>query len=161
MSINKHWKDIPEMRGYQASNKGDIKRVANSDKRKDKESSILIQTLSDTGYLRIMVGGSCFRVHRLIASAFHGNKEGHPLVRHLDDVKTNNRPENLKWGTYKENCNDKLKTLHKLKCIRTGNIFEFYNITDWCFSHGRISPSNIGKVLSGKRSVASGFIRFK
>lgn len=48
-------------------------------------------------------------VHRLICSAFHGHRPGAAFeVRHLDGVRSNNRPENLKWGTKKENAVDRI-----------------------------------------------------
>ena len=46
------------------------------------------------------------KVHRLVCEAFHGPApEGQAVVIHLDEDATNNRPENLKWGTQKENMN--------------------------------------------------------
>lgn len=46
------------------------------------------------------------KVHRLVCEAFHGPPpEGKSYVLHLDENALNNRPENLKWGTQKENLN--------------------------------------------------------
>jgi hypothetical protein len=39
------------------------------------------------------------------------NVNQHPLIRHLDGNPKNNRLENLAWGTYKENAQD--RELHK------------------------------------------------
>lgn len=55
------------------------------------------------------------KVHQLVCEAFHGPK---PLpgavVIHLDENALNNRPENLKWGTQKENLNmPKVKAYHR------------------------------------------------
>lgn len=46
------------------------------------------------------------KVHQLVCEAFHGPKpfDG-AVVIHLDENAINNRPENLKWGTQKENMN--------------------------------------------------------
>lgn len=46
------------------------------------------------------------KVHRLVCEAFHGLRpfDG-AVVIHLDENALNNRPENLKWGTQKENLN--------------------------------------------------------
>ena len=47
-----------------------------------------------------------FKVHRLVCEAFHGKPpfDG-AIVLHLDEDPSNNRPENLRWGTRKENQN--------------------------------------------------------
>ncbi|WP_418408046.1 HNH endonuclease signature motif containing protein [Alistipes sp.] len=53
-----------------------------------------------TGYMEI----ASVRVHRIVASAFHGEpptKEH--VVDHIDTNKRNNRPENLRWVTRLEN----------------------------------------------------------
>ena len=53
-----------------------------------------------TGYLEI----ASVRVHRIVATAFHGvppTKEH--VVDHIDTNKRNNRPENLRWVTKLEN----------------------------------------------------------
>lgn len=52
------------------------------------------------------------RVHILVAEAYLSNPNNYPVVMHLDNNKQNNKVENLKWGTIKENTqqahNDKL-----------------------------------------------------
>ena len=49
------------------------------------------------------------RLHRAVALSFHGEPpEDKPLVRHLDGDKTNNREDNLEWGSVAENNADKL-----------------------------------------------------
>lgn len=53
-----------------------------------------------TGYLEI----ASARIHRIVATAFHGDpptKEH--VVDHIDTNKQNNRPENLRWVTRLEN----------------------------------------------------------
>ncbi|ANH83160.1 HNH endonuclease [Niabella ginsenosidivorans] len=53
-----------------------------------------------TGYLEI----ASVRIHRIVATAFHGEpptKEH--VVDHIDTNKQNNRPENLRWVTRLEN----------------------------------------------------------
>lgn len=50
--------------------------------------------------------GKNYKVHRLICEAFHGPApEGKPVVLHLNENSLDNRPENLRWGTQKENLN--------------------------------------------------------
>lgn len=46
------------------------------------------------------------KVHRAVCEAFHGPPPfERAVVIHLDENAHNNRPENLKWGTQKENLN--------------------------------------------------------
>jgi hypothetical protein len=46
------------------------------------------------------------KVHQAVCEAFHGPKPFEKaVVIHLDENALNNRPENLKWGTQKENLN--------------------------------------------------------
>ena len=55
------------------------------------------------------------KVHQAVCEAFHGAKpfDG-AVVIHIDEDGMNNRPENLKWGTQKENLNmPKVKKYHK------------------------------------------------
>ncbi|MFN3795189.1 MAG: HNH endonuclease signature motif containing protein [Chitinophagaceae bacterium] len=53
-----------------------------------------------TGYLEI----ASVRIHRIVASAFHGEPPTREhVVDHIDTNKRNNRPENLRWVTRLEN----------------------------------------------------------
>ena len=46
------------------------------------------------------------KVHRLVCEAFHGEApDGKNIVLHLNEDATDNRAENLRWGTQKENLN--------------------------------------------------------
>ena len=55
---------------------------------------------SKTGYLEI----ATIRVHRIIATAFHGSPPSEDyVVDHIDTNRQNNRPENLRWVTRLEN----------------------------------------------------------
>lgn len=53
-----------------------------------------------------------FRVHKLIAQTFLSNPNNLPVVGHKNNIKTDNRLDNLYWTTYSENTqkavNDKL-----------------------------------------------------
>lgn len=67
-----------------------------------------------TGYLEIASAS----VHRIIATAFHGEpatKEH--VVDHIDTNRHNNRPENLRWVTRLENI-----LLNPITCSRIANI---------------------------------------
>jgi hypothetical protein len=50
--------------------------------------------------------GRSYKIHRLVCEAFHGPAPfSRAVVMHADENSRNNRPENLKWGTQKENLN--------------------------------------------------------
>lgn len=59
-----------------------------------------------TGHLLVGLSNKTFYIHRLVAEAFLPNPEGHPCVLHWDDDPTNNRVENLRWGTQADNMRD-------------------------------------------------------
>lgn len=65
------------------------------------------------GYLaiKLRVNGrkQTFKVHHLVLLAFVGPRPEGMECRHLDGNKTNNRPENLCWGTGTENVADRLR----------------------------------------------------
>lgn len=60
-----------------------------------------------TGYLKVGLTANgistSFSVHRLVAMVYIPNPNNYPIVMHLDDNKTNNKVENLQWGTYSMN----------------------------------------------------------
>lgn len=53
------------------------------------------------------------KLHRLVAEHFIPNPDNLPVVRHLNDVKNDNRIENLAWGTQKDNMKDKFRNGYK------------------------------------------------
>lgn len=60
-----------------------------------------------TGYLRVglRIDGVLHNlsVHRLVATAFLGKPEPGQVINHINEIRTDNRPENLEWVTQKQN----------------------------------------------------------
>jgi len=57
-------------------------------------------------YYKTVYRGKNHKIHRLVCEAFHGAPPADkPIVIHVDEDATNNAPENLRWGTQKENLN--------------------------------------------------------
>lgn len=54
----------------------------------------------------IIYKGKTYKVARLICEAFHGSAPDElPVCMHNDENSANNRPDNLAWGTQKQNLN--------------------------------------------------------
>ncbi len=54
-------------------------------------------------------GTKTIKVHHLVADCFLPPRQQGQEMRHLDGNPTNNRPENLRWGTSKENAQDRAR----------------------------------------------------
>lgn len=67
----------------------------------------LTQQIDKNGYARVSYRNGTASVHRLVCEAFNGPAPfPNAMVLHRDDVKLNNTPTNLRWGTMKENAED-------------------------------------------------------
>lgn len=68
------------------------------------------RSLTAQGYFGVALGTYRRRalVHNLILEAFVGPRPSGMYGRHLNDIKTDNRLENLAWGTPKQNSADSL-----------------------------------------------------
>ena len=70
--------------------------------------------LSSSGYLYI----AHFIIHRAVAELFIPNPENKPCVDHINTDRLDNRAENLRWVTHKENCNNPLTKKHYSEASR-------------------------------------------
>ena len=110
------WKPIKDFEGYyEVSNIG---RVRSLNYKRTGKGKILKNIEDYKGYLEVVLTKNGkrkqFKVHRLVAEAFIPNPENKPCIDHINTVKSDNRVENLRWVTYKENSNNE-KTLEKFK----------------------------------------------
>ena len=59
-----------------------------------------------------------FRIHRAVAELFVPNPDNKPYVDHINTDRLDNRAENLRWVTNKENCNNPLTRKHNSEAQR-------------------------------------------
>ena len=121
------WKDIPNFEGYQVSNLGRVKSLKRF--RKGKNGSlvtvkerILKPLITRNGYYQVWLHKQSTRknyyIHRLVFEAFNGSIPENMQVNHINEIKIDNRLENLNlmtpkensnWGTRNERCAEELK----------------------------------------------------
>jgi hypothetical protein len=99
------FRDIPGIPLYVASSDGRIYR---------KGSATPLTGKSVNGYRVVKLSFGPLRkyhsVNRLVCLAFHGEPPHDGMqAAHLDSIRDNNRPSNLKWKTRKENVADKIE----------------------------------------------------
>jgi len=117
------WRPVPGYGGhYEASSLGQIRvrpRIIVKKHSRTGElaeysypGKLLIQC-NYQGYPRVTLGVDgktiSVAVHRLVAKAFYGEPPEGCVVCHNNGVKTDNRPENLRWDTPKSNNEDRRK----------------------------------------------------
>jgi predicted XRE-type DNA-binding protein len=106
------WKSLSHInKDYYISNYGIVKSTKYCTRTKTSER-ILKSRLRPDGYcdVGLCVNGKVklFLIHRLVLYAFVGPEPFCGAVtRHLDGIRSNNFLENLKWGTHKENRQDR------------------------------------------------------
>lgn len=106
------WKAIPGYEGfYEVSDCGRVKSLARTGKRQD---AILFSRPTAKGYLRVSLsrpgeGKTSHYIHRLVLLAFLDRDSVNRETRHLNGVPSDNRLENLRWGTSAENHLDSMQ----------------------------------------------------
>lgn len=102
------WRPIPSLPEYLASSHGRIMRVPfaqampNGSIRYyggEPTKGVLVD-----GRYRFVFRGKNYKIHRLVCEAFAGPPPSkNSVCMHLNEDATDNRPENLAWGSQKEN----------------------------------------------------------
>lgn len=128
----------------------------------------------DTGYEKVSLykGGKrkTVCVHRIIAEAFLDNHNHLPEIDHINAIRTDNRVQNLKWCTRKENMNNphalnaqsKIRAgkptsrSRKIAQLKDGKLIRVYDYIYLATREG-FSDSGIAHTLRGRQTTHKGY----
>lgn len=105
--VDEEWRDVPGRPGYIVSDQGRVAKLMSS-------------RPGPNGYIQFSIPrspGSVLRfrdyLHHWVLWAFKGPQPEGLMARHLNDVSTDNRADNLEWGTRSENSLDAIRNGHR------------------------------------------------
>lgn len=165
------WKTIDGYDGkYQISSHGRVKSLfrVNQYGTYYKEH-FLKPSLHEQGYLYVILSknnnSQKHYIHRLVANAFISNIEKLPEVNHINEIKNDNRVENLEWCTSKYNSNygtkiDRHKKLISKPVIQEtldGDFVRRFNSATEAEKEIGYNATYISAVCHGKRKHAYGY----
>ena len=154
------WKDIAGYESlYQVSTLGNVKSLKFSKER------LLRPGMQTNGYLYVHLykdgKHKNYDIQQLVAKAFISNHNGYPCVHHKNEVKTDNRVENLEWVSHQYNLtyNDIRKKAAKkiskpVYCIELDKTFQSSMEAE---RQTGIFHSSINMCLKGRLKSAGGF----
>ena len=173
------WKDIKSYEThYKVSNLGRIKSKAriiiDSLGRKNHHVEKILKPLfGSRGYPLIRLSkitngisiGKTMTIHRIVAKTFIPNPSKYKEINHINEIKTDNRAENLEWCNRKYNIhfgnglkkriNSQKKQIFQI-CPETGKIIKKWESAKDC-EKSNFNASHIGKCCKGKYKTAYGF----
>ena len=107
--MKEYWIEVKGHPRYRVSTLGRVKCV---DYRGTGKEKICKLNKGGSGYLLVYIDGFMKYVHRIVAESFIPNQEQKPEVEHINTNKVDNRIDNLKWVSHKENQNNPLTIKH-------------------------------------------------
>jgi len=175
------WKPIIDCEYYQISNLGRVK---------NNKTNYILKYYSDfIGYSNVTIRknnkNKTFKIHCLVANHFIPNPENKPTIHHKNNIKHDNRIENLEWATMSEqnkainktnnvflNKSNKISVM-RIDLLDENNIIETYDsiseAAKWIFDNNLTSITEFNKkscstisskicaVANGHRNIAYDF----
>lgn len=100
---NEEWRVVPGHPDYEVSSLGRVRSWKGKNSRATNTPRIIKPHTHKLGYLRLTVDNARTSVHQLVAAAFHGPCPDGMEVDHINNIKADNRPENLRYLTRRQN----------------------------------------------------------
>lgn len=155
------WKDIVGYEGkYQVSSMGRVKSLNYNNTRQER---VIKLGLNKYGYLCVTLckdgKQKSYLTHRLVAQAFISNPCNKPCVDHISTDKTDNRTDNLRWVTHKENSDNPLTKKHFNQKVSRKVYCEnaIYDSIALCAEHYNVKRSTMKCWLAGRNSMPVDF----
>jgi HNH endonuclease/NUMOD4 motif len=98
------WAVIPSIPTHEVSTHGRVRRIEAS--RNWVAGKLLATRLDRKGYRCVDIEDRTRLVHSFVCESFNGPRQPGQVCRHLNDDKTDFRPDNLAWGTQADNVAD-------------------------------------------------------
>lgn len=114
------WKPVVDYQGlYDISNQGRIRSYYNNRSGFRKQPILMKPSVAKNGYYVVGLRKdgkqkTCY-IHKLVAEAFIGKVEKTMVIDHRNTIKTDNRVENLRIVTPRENANNPITKLNMAK----------------------------------------------
>lgn len=171
--MKEKWRDIAGYLGYyQISNMGRVRSMRREIEYKNgrvhKMPELILKPVLVQGYFRV-VFYKCgtrknFRVNRLVAAAFVRNPHNLAEADHINEIKTDNRAENLQWLSNQANT-ERSRAKHYKFISPAGELVEIYNLRKFCrknnMNHSHMCGVHLGRYRVIKGWKAANQIQFK
>lgn len=132
------------------------------------EGHKMTKFMTHDGYNRVKLSKGCkrgmYRVCRLVAMTFLDNPNNYPMVNHKNEIRDDDRVENLEWCNNSLNQLQRFKTKVGTKCrpvkmidLETGEVIKEFISAIYAEKETGIARQNIYHVCRGHRNTAGGY----
>lgn len=118
-------------------------------------NKFLKPSISSGGYLQIRCGKKHVYVHKLVAEKYIPNPNNLPQINHKNEIKSDNRIENLEWCD--EKYNTRYSTAKKVYCYnRKGELIKVYDTSTDTRIDG-FNDKGVRNVCAGRKYTHHGY----